>query len=75
MNKANPVMTFLQFASLTLALFPFPSIALGAGPHHMSPRVPLDQIEQAHALTNPLDLSSAVVEAGKMLYEGGKAPV
>lgn len=63
-------MTFLQVSSIAVMLLGVPSIALTAGPHHMTPRVPLNQIEKARAFKNPLDGSSGIVERGKTLYEG-----
>jgi len=67
---AIPVMTFLRFSFIAVLMLGLPSNALTAGSHHMSPRVPLNQIEKARSLINPLDLSSAVAEQGKILYEG-----
>ncbi len=67
---AIPDMIFLQCSLIAVVIFSLPSIALTAGPSHLTPRVPLNQIEKARALINPLDVSSAVVEKGKMLYEG-----
>lgn len=45
-------------------------MGLAEGPHHMTPRVPADQIEKARGLTNPLEVSPFVLERGKTLYEG-----
>lgn len=65
-----PDMFLLQFSFIAAVVLGLPSFALTAGPHHMTPRVPPNQIEKARALSNPLDVSSEVVEKGKMLYEG-----
>lgn len=63
-------MIFKKFFFLMAVVLGLPSIALTEGPHRMPPRIPLDQIEKARALTNPLELSSETVERGKTLYEG-----
>ena len=36
----------------------------------LRPRVPRDQIQEAHAVTNPLPASEEMVAKGKALYEG-----
>ena len=55
---------FLGIYSMTGAL------ALAAGPHMMSPRVPADKINEARALTSPLQESPDIVAKGKTIYEG-----
>jgi len=36
----------------------------------MQPRVPVDKLAEARALTNPLPDSSEIIEKGKVLYQG-----
>jgi hypothetical protein len=45
-------------------------IGEAAGPPMMEPRVPTGQLTEARALTNPLPISSGVMEQVKSLYEG-----
>lgn len=42
----------------------------GAERHVMEPRVPADKLEEARALTSPLQDSSNIIEKGKALYNG-----
>jgi mono/diheme cytochrome c family protein len=49
------------------------SLAIPAGAaerHMMQPRVPVDKLAEARALTSPLPSSPEIVEQGKALYQG-----
>ncbi|MBI4000812.1 MAG: c-type cytochrome [Nitrospira defluvii] len=45
-------------------------VALAAGQHMLQPRVPIDQLEEARALTSPLPDLPDTIEKGKALYHG-----
>lgn len=63
-------MTFSTISSFMLLLVGLPTIVFAVGPHAMTPRVPQDKIQEARALTNPIEFSQFVIERGKALYEG-----
>ena len=44
--------------------------AWGASPEVLRPRVPIDQIEAARAVTNPLPATPEAIAKGKALFEG-----
>lgn len=47
-----------------------PRLSLGADADVLRPRVPLDQIEAAPAVTNPLPAPPEMIEKGKVLFHG-----
>lgn len=46
------------------------SLSLGADADVLRPRVPLDQIQAARAVTNPLSAPPEMIEKGKALFHG-----
>lgn len=61
-----------QILALALVVFACSAGALATAEerHMMQPRVPVDKLAEARALTSPLPNSREIVEKGKALYEG-----
>ncbi len=63
-------MGMVLLASLFVILLAFESASVAAGPHMLQPRVPLDHLDEARALTSPLPDSPDSIAQGKALYHG-----
>jgi cytochrome c len=58
---------FVPFVTMLVGVV---SLAWSADSEVLRPRVPIDQIESARAVTNPLTATPGVIEKGKLLFEG-----
>jgi mono/diheme cytochrome c family protein len=52
------------------ALVGWVALAWSADSEVLRPRVPIDQMESARTVTNPIPVTPEVLEKGKMLFEG-----
>lgn len=63
-------MGFGRLCLVVGALIGWGAVAWSADSEVLRPRVPVDQIESARTVTNPLPVTPGVLEKGKALFEG-----
>lgn len=59
-----------RLVCLTVSAVLGSSLTWGADPEVLRPRVPLDQIEAARSVINPLEPTPEQIEKGRILYNG-----